>query len=89
MLDNEFLKEFGLKLKMYRLKKGFTQTEFGEMVDISEHRISEIERGKCNITLKTVNKFSNALKVDVAKFLISRNKKGPKAFLLFNKFFCE
>lgn len=63
MLDDEFLKSFGFNLKMARMKKGLTQAELGELVDISEHRISEIEHGKCNLTLKSVNKFSNALNI--------------------------
>lgn len=71
MLDNEFLKEFGFKLKMHRMKRGFTQAQLGEMVDISEHRISEIENGKCNITLKSVNKLFNALNIDVTKWFDS------------------
>ncbi len=37
------------------------------MVDISEHRISQIENGKCNLTLKTVNKISNALNIHAVK----------------------
>ncbi|MDO5437785.1 MAG: helix-turn-helix transcriptional regulator [bacterium] len=67
MLDNEFFKEFGFNLKMYRMKLGYTQAELGEMVEISEHRISDIENGKCNITLKSVNKLSNALKISPSK----------------------
>ena len=68
MLDDEFLKNFGLQLKFYRIKKGFTQAQLGEIVDISEHRLSEIERGRCNLTLKTVNKLANALNINVSKF---------------------
>ena len=68
MLDDEFLKEFGLQLKFYRIKKGLTQAQLGDRVEISEHRLSEIERGRCNLTLKTVNKLANALNVDVSKF---------------------
>ena len=67
MLDNDFFREFGINLKMYRLKSGLTQAELGDKVEISEHRISEIERGRCNLTLKTVNKISNALNVSVMK----------------------
>ena len=63
MLDEEFLKSFGFNLKMSRMRAGLTQAELGEMVDISEHRLSEIERGKCNLTLKTVNKLANSLKI--------------------------
>ncbi len=67
MLDNEFLKEFGLNLKHYRLKRNYTQAQLGEMVEISEHRISQIENGKCNLTLKSVNRLSNALNIQAEK----------------------
>lgn len=67
MLDNEFLNEFGIRLKFYRIKKGLTQAELGEKLNMSEHRISEIECGKCNLTLKTINKFSNALNISPVK----------------------
>ncbi len=63
MLDNVFLNEFGFNVKLYRQKRGLTQSQLGELVEISEHRISEIERGRCNLTLKTVNKIANALNV--------------------------
>ena len=56
MLYEEFLKELGFRLKMRRMQLGMTQARLGELVDISEHRISEIESGRCNITLKSLHK---------------------------------
>ena len=67
MQNEEFLKEFGLRVKFYRIKKGLTQAQIGEFVEISEHRISQLENGKCNLRLKTVNKLSEALGVVSAK----------------------
>lgn len=67
MKDNEFIKEFGFQLKLGRLKQRITQAQLGEMVEISEHRISQIENGKCNITLKTVNRLASALNIPSAK----------------------
>lgn len=67
MEDDKFLKEFGTRLKFFRIKRGLTQLQLGEMVDISEHRISQIENGKCNLTLKTVNRLLNALELTSAK----------------------
>ena len=67
MLDNIFLKEFGLRLKIYRMKRNLTQAQLGELINVSEHRLSQIENGKCNITLKTVNKISNALNIPSVK----------------------
>ncbi len=73
MIDEDFLKEFGLKLKMCRIKSGLTQAELGEKTNISEHRISDIENGKCNLTLKTVNRISCALNVQVIKLFNFEN----------------
>lgn len=70
MLDSVFLKEFGVRLKLFRIKKDMTQAQLGEMINISEHRISQIENGKCNITLKTINKISNALNIPAVKLFI-------------------
>lgn len=67
MQDEDFLKEFGFKLKLYRLKRGLTQNELGEKTDISEHRISQIENGKCNLTLKTVNRIAKELGISAVK----------------------
>ena len=53
---------------MCRMKQGITQAQLGEMVNISEHRISQIENGKCNITLKSVNRLLNALEIDASVF---------------------
>lgn len=67
MNDEDFLKEFGFRIKLFRMKQNYTQAQLGEMVEISEHRISQIENGKCNLTLKTVNRISNALKISAVK----------------------
>lgn len=70
MLNEDFLREFGLRLKMLRIKKKITQAQLGEMVNISEHRISQIENGKCNLTLVTVNKIASALEIDSYKLFL-------------------
>ena len=67
MRDEVFLKEFGLRLKFYRIKQEMTQTRLGELVEISEHRISQIENGKCNLTLRTVNRLAVALGIQISK----------------------
>ena len=69
MQDDEFLREVGFKLKMHRLKSGITQAQLGELVEMSEHRISEIENGHCNITLKSVNRLFSALNVNFIKWI--------------------
>ena len=64
MLYYDFLKELGFRLKMRRIQLGLTQAQLGEKVKISENRISEIESGRTNLTLKSLNKIFNILKID-------------------------
>ena len=74
MLDSEFLVGFGFNVKMYRLKSGLTQAELGEIVNMTEHRISQIECGKCYLTLNTVNKLSNALNILPKRLFFSEDE---------------
>lgn len=67
MLYNDFLINLGLNIKKARLKLNYTQAYLGELLDISEHRISQIECGKCNLTLKTLNKIINILNIKPEK----------------------
>ena len=68
MDDKEFMKKFGMNLKIQRLKRGYTQEKFAEIVDMHEKHIGKIETGNQNVTLKTVNKLANALNVEPFKF---------------------
>lgn len=70
MVDEDFLKEFGFRLKINRMRAKLTQAELSELVDISEHRISQIEGGKCNLTLKTVNRIATALNIPANKLFL-------------------
>lgn len=65
---NSYKKNFGLKVKHYRLLRNLTQAAFGEIVNLSENYISLIENGHKNVSLKTLYKFSQALEVDSSKF---------------------
>ena len=68
MLYEDFLKELGFRLKMRRIQMGFTQAQLGEKVKISENRISEIESGRTNLTLKSINKIFNTLNIEFLDF---------------------
>jgi transcriptional regulator with XRE-family HTH domain len=58
-------KLIGARIKHIRMKKGFTQDELSEEINISSKYLSSIERGKENPTLNTIIKLSEALGVDV------------------------
>ena len=64
MKYEEFLKNLGFRIKMKRLQLGMTQAQLGEQIKMSENYISEIESGRNNITLKSLNKIFSTLNID-------------------------
>jgi transcriptional regulator with XRE-family HTH domain len=68
--DEELLKEIGLRIKKLREKSGCSSYEkFAFDNDISRMHYWQIEKGKVNITLKTLNKILNIHEVDLEDFL--------------------
>ncbi|MBQ8460491.1 helix-turn-helix transcriptional regulator [bacterium] len=65
---DDFCKNFGVKLKYYRLFKKFTQEQLAEKLEVDAHYISDIECGRRNITFKTLWKLSKAIGTDTYKF---------------------
>ena len=49
------------RLKSLRLKRGVTQNELGDKIDMHQSDISKLESGESNPTLKTINRYCNAL----------------------------
>ena len=54
-------KIIGKRIQEYRKKKGMTQEELSEVIDISPHYLSALERGIYNIKLETLVKILNTL----------------------------
>ncbi len=65
---NKLSKNFGIKLKYYRLQRGYTQEKLAEKLGIDAHYISDIECGSRNITFKTLARLTEALEIDPYKF---------------------
>lgn len=65
----DILKVFGLNVKLERLKKGYTQAQFAEILNVHEKHICKIETGHQNVTLKTLSKIAEALDIDENKLL--------------------
>lgn len=61
----DLAKKFGVKLKYYRNLRNLTQEQLSVSIGADVRYISDIERGKRNITLKTIHRFSEALEIDV------------------------
>lgn len=54
-------KIIGKRIQEFRKKKGMTQEELSELIDISPHHLSALERGMYNIKLETLVKILNCL----------------------------
>ena len=54
-------KLIGKKVQECRKKKGFTQEELAETIEISPHHLSALERGVYSIKLETLVKILNCL----------------------------
>ncbi|WP_243156336.1 helix-turn-helix transcriptional regulator [Clostridium sp. C8-1-8] len=65
----ETLDYIGEKIKCERLKKSLKQYELAKKVGISNTYLSDIEVGRTSPSLKTLEKISKALEVDIKRFL--------------------
>ena len=59
----------GEAIKDARIKAGVTQAELAERLGISPQAVSQYERGKKNPRLSTIQKFADALGIDVSDLL--------------------
>ena len=55
MNDSEYLKKIGLKLKIYRSLKGYSQDDIVSKLDVDKSYYSKVERGLTNPTLLYLN----------------------------------
>lgn len=59
---SELNKKFGQRLKQLRENRGLSQEKLGELVELSEDSVGNMERGKHWPRLKTLEKLLKALK---------------------------
>ncbi len=69
MTKEELLKKFGLNVKFARMRKGLTQEQLAELMDINWTYIAKIETGKINMSLGKILELSKVLKIDINKLL--------------------
>lgn len=58
------IKVFGTNLRKKRIEKGLSQEKFAELCNLHRTYISDIECFTRNISLETVQKIADALKID-------------------------
>lgn len=66
-MDNlQLQKAFGRVVKRIRMKKGISQEQLGELVDLHRTYISDIERGGRNVSLVNIYRIAEGLNVKTA-----------------------
>ena len=61
-------KKIGLKIKELRKRKGFTQEQLAELINMEQNSISVIESGRNFPTLGTLEKIAQILDVNLSDF---------------------
>lgn len=69
MDEKEIIKKVAFNIKIERMRKGLTQFQLAEMIDVHEKYIGRVESGKQNITIKTLIKLADALDTSLAKLV--------------------
>ena len=70
MSYEELCLNLGLKIKFFRQQKHITQAIFAEKLDMDVRYLSDIERGKKNITIKTLYKISSVLDINPVELFV-------------------
>ena len=60
---------FGVRLRNLRLKRGWTQLEMAEKLGIDRSYISDMERGKKNVCLPTLELIAKGLELTISQVL--------------------
>ena len=66
----------GGNIKRERLKAGYTQQEFSELIGIGEKSLSAIERGTVGVSLSTLLKICNVLSISSNSLLFENSHKN-------------
>lgn len=76
MNSQEFLEDFGRKIKCVRVFNGLSQGEMAEILGISQSGISELESGKREMGAIMIKKFCDYF--DYPPVMLLRTGKGRK-----------
>ncbi len=62
-------KKFGEKVKLLRIKKGWSQEKLALAADLDRTYIPSIEKGERNVSITVIQKIADALNVDITVLL--------------------
>ena len=69
VVETKFLKDFGSRIAELRRKKGLTQEELANHVDLHRTYIGFIEQGKRNPSIGNVYRIAKVLKISLKELL--------------------
>ena len=78
--DTEIKKLLGRRIRELRTKRGYTQEQLAEMIDVGQRNLSKIECGSSFVTAETLSKILNALDIQ-AKDLFNFSHNNDKEIL--------
>lgn len=67
LIYEKYYKTLGQNILFYRKRKGLTQMQLCELVDISRNHLSRIENADCAVSLDTIFAIADALGVEPYK----------------------
>ena len=62
---NEYRQEFGLRIRRYRKRLGFSQEELADRSGLHRNYISDVERGRRNVSLDALLRLSRGLGINI------------------------
>ncbi|MDR1056560.1 MAG: helix-turn-helix domain-containing protein [Prevotellaceae bacterium] len=68
-IEDKLLKEIGLRIKNIRQEKGIPQQDLADICNFEKSNMCRIEKGKNNLTVKTLFKISRALEVTIKELV--------------------
>jgi transcriptional regulator with XRE-family HTH domain len=71
---NGILRKFGMALRRYRRIAKLTQEDLADMAGIERSHVGTIERGENNLTLISIVKLCDALKINPSDLLTDLDK---------------
>lgn len=61
-------KQFGKKVKLFRIEKGWSQEKLALTSDLDRTYIPSIEKGERNVSIEVIYRLAKALNIDVIDF---------------------
>ena len=65
MRNEDTIKKLGHKVRIIRTDRGLSQEALAEKADLNRSFVGLLERGKTNITVKSLEQIANALDIDI------------------------